>query len=124
MLAANSLAPQAFDMITAVGFLILIGVVVNNAILVVDGALARLREGVLLGPAVSSAVEGRVRPIFMTTLTSLAGLVPMVVVPGSGSELYRGVGAIVLGGLALSTVLTIYVVPALFTVIWRLRGVR
>ncbi len=124
LLAANLLAPQTFDLITAVGFLILIGVVVNNAILVVDGALARLREGSLLGPAVTGAVEGRVRPIFMTTLTSLAGLVPMVVVPGSGSELYRGVGAIVLGGLALSTVLTIYVVPALFTLIWRLRGVR
>jgi HAE1 family hydrophobic/amphiphilic exporter-1 len=77
-----------------------------------------------LVPAVSEAVERRIRPIFMTTLTSLAGLVPMVVVPGSGSELYRGVGAIVLGGLALSTVLTIYVVPALFVLIWRLRGVR
>lgn len=124
LLAAGLLAPQSFDLITAVGFLILIGVVVNNAILVVDGALARLREGVLLGPAVSGAVEGRVRPIFMTTLTSLAGLIPMVVVPGSGSELYRGVGAIVLGGLTLSTLLTIYVVPALFTLIWRLRGVR
>jgi len=48
----------------------------------------------------------------------------MVVMPGAGSELYRGVGAIVLGGLALSTVLTIYVVPALFTVMWRIRGVR
>lgn len=124
LLAAGMLAPQAFDLITAVGFLILIGVVVNNAILVVDGALARLREGAMLVPAVSEAVERRIRPIFMTTLTSLAGLVPMVVVPGSGSELYRGVGAIVLGGLALSTVLTIYVVPALFVLIWRLRGVR
>lgn len=124
LIAAGMLAPQAFDLITAVGFLILIGVVVNNAILVVDGALARLREGATLGPAVSEAVERRIRPIFMTTLTSLAGLVPMVVVPGSGSELYRGVGAIVLGGLTLSTALTIYVVPALFTLIWRLRGVK
>ncbi len=124
LLAAGLLAPQAFDLITAVGFLILIGVVVNNAILVVDGALARLREGAMLVPAVAGAVERRVRAIFMATLTSLAGLVPMVVMPGAGSELYRGVGAIVLGGLALSTVLTIYVVPALFTVMWRIRGVR
>ena len=58
----------------------------------------------------------------MSTLTSLAGLVPMVVFPGSGSELYRGVGAVVLGGLALSTVLTLYVVPCLFVLLWKLRG--
>jgi HAE1 family hydrophobic/amphiphilic exporter-1 len=68
------------------------------------------------------AVEARVRPIFMTTATSLAGLLPMVIFSGSGSELYRGVGAIVLGGLLLSTVLTLFVVPSAFTLLWRLRG--
>ncbi len=124
LLVDRFLGDQPFDLMTAMGFLILIGVVVNNAILVVDGALARLRDKTALAPAVSGAVEARVRPIFMSALTSLAGLVPMVVFPGSGSELYRGVGAIVLGGLALSTVLTLYVVPSLFTVLWRLRGVR
>jgi hydrophobic/amphiphilic exporter-1 (mainly G- bacteria), HAE1 family len=116
------LGDQPFDLMTAMGFLILIGVVVNNAILVVDGALARLRDGTALAPAVSGAVEARVRPILMSALTSLAGLIPMVVFPGSGSELYRGVGAIVLGGLALSTVLTLYVVPSSFVLLWRLRG--
>jgi HAE1 family hydrophobic/amphiphilic exporter-1 len=115
------LGQQPLDMMTAVGFVILIGVVVNNAILVVDGALNRLRMGSALESAVSEAVKSRVRPIFMSTLTSLAGLTPMVVFPGSGSELYRGVGAVVLGGLALSTVLTLFVVPALFSLIWRLR---
>jgi HAE1 family hydrophobic/amphiphilic exporter-1 len=65
-------------------------------------------------------VVRRVRPILMTTLTSLAGLLPLVLVPGSGSELYRGVGAVVLGGLALSTALTLFIVPAVFTVTWRL----
>jgi HAE1 family hydrophobic/amphiphilic exporter-1 len=124
LLVDRYLGDQPFDLITAMGFLILIGVVVNNAILVVDGALARLRDGTALAPAVSGAVAARVRPIFMTTLTSLAGLVPMVVFPGSGSELYRGVGAIVLGGLALSTALTLYVVPSFFVLLWRLRGVR
>ena len=116
------LGQQPLDLMTALGFLILIGVVVNNAILVVDGSLARLRTGSPLRDAVPLAVEARVRPIFMTTATSLAGLLPMVVFSGSGSELYRGVGAIVLGGLLLSTVLTLFVVPTAFTLLWRLRG--
>ncbi|MEM7136115.1 MAG: efflux RND transporter permease subunit [Myxococcota bacterium] len=116
------LGTQPLDLMTALGFLILIGVVVNNAILVVDGSLARLRAGLPLRDAVPKAVEARVRPIFMTTATSLAGLLPMVIFSGSGSELYRGVGAIVLGGLLLSTVLTLFVVPSAFTLLWRLRG--
>jgi hydrophobic/amphiphilic exporter-1 (mainly G- bacteria), HAE1 family len=113
------LAPQPLDLMTALGFLILIGVVVNNAILVVDGAIARVNEGEALEEAVRGSVEARVRPILMTTLTSLAGLLPMVLLPGSGSELYRGVGAVVLGGLTLSTALTLFVVPCFFSLVWR-----
>ena len=116
------LAPQSLDMITTIGFVILVGVVVNNAILVVDGALARLRRGLSLPDALGGAVRGRVRPIFMSALTSLAGLLPLVLFPGSGSELYRGVGAVVLGGLALSTVLTLFLVPAVMALLWQLRG--
>ena len=116
------LRPQPLDMMTAVGFILLIGVVVNNAILVVDGALTRLRDGLDLESAVQGAVRRRVRPILMSALTSLAGLLPLVLMPGSGSELYRGVGAVVLGGLALATFLTLFVVPALFTVVWRVSG--
>ena len=116
------LGKQPLDLMTALGFLILIGVVVNNAILVVDGSISRLRAGSSLREAVPLAVEARVRPIFMTTATSLAGLLPMVIFSGSGSELYRGVGAIVLGGLLLSTVFTLFVVPTTFTLLWKLRG--
>ena len=115
------LGSQPLDMMTALGFIILLGVVVNNAILIVDGALARLRAGDGLTAATAAAVRGRVRPIFMSSLTSLAGLLPLVLFPGSGSELYRGVGATVLGGLALSTLLTLFVVPCLFNLLWRLR---
>lgn len=113
--------PQPLDLMTALGFLILIGVVVNNAILIVDGALARLRAGTELVEATAEAVSSRVRPIFMSTLTSLAGLLPMVLSQGAGGELYRGVGTIVLGGLALSTLLSLYLVPALFVLLWKAR---
>ena len=109
------------DLMSALGFLILIGVVVNNAILIVDGAIARIGQGAELDVAVSEAVRARIRPIFMSTLTSLAGLAPMVLGSGAGSELYRGVGTIVLGGLALSTVLSLFVVPSVFTLSWRAR---
>ncbi|HEX9622310.1 MAG TPA: efflux RND transporter permease subunit [Polyangiaceae bacterium] len=107
------------DSMSALGFLILIGVVVNNAILIVDGAIARVRNGAPLPAATADAVEARVRPIFMSTLASLAGLTPMVLSSGEGSELYRGVGAIVLGGLALSTLLALFVVPSIFVLLWR-----
>ncbi|WP_428266988.1 efflux RND transporter permease subunit [Haliangium sp.] len=119
------LGPQPLDMISATGFVILIGVVVNNAILMVEGALTRMREqGASLEEAITGAVDDRVRPILMSTSTSLAGLMPLVFFPGAGSELYRGVGSIVLGGLALSTVLSLVLVPAVFTSVWRLRTGR
>ena len=119
-----TLGAQPLDMMTALGFVILIGVVVNNAILVVDGALQRLRDGESLPDATAGAVQGRLRAIFMSTLTSLAGLLPLVLFPGSGSELYRGVGAVVLGGLALATLLTLFVVPSVFALIWRIHPRR
>ncbi|MGE3631362.1 MAG: efflux RND transporter permease subunit, partial [Sandaracinaceae bacterium] len=75
------IAPAPLDLMTAIGFLILIGVVVNTAILVVEGAMARLQTEPDLDAAIRWAVERRVRPILMTTLTSLAGLLPMVVLP-------------------------------------------
>jgi HAE1 family hydrophobic/amphiphilic exporter-1 len=117
-----TLGKQPLDMLTALGFVILIGVVVNNAILIVDGALSRMRtDDLTLEQAVAAAVRWRVRPILMSVLTSLAGLLPLVLFPGFGSELYRGVGGIVLGGLALSTVLSLFLVPAVFTSLWRMR---
>lgn len=122
-LVNRTITNQPLDMMTALGFIILIGTVVNNAILVVDGALIRLREGQDLIRATVEAVQRRLRPIAMTTTTSLAGLMPLVVMPGSGSELYRGVGAVVLGGLSLATFLTIFVVPAAFCTLWRIRGI-
>ena len=113
-----TVAGQPLDMMTALGFVMLVGIVVNNAILIVHGALQREREGIgSRSEAVVAAVDWRIRPIFMSALTSLAGLAPLVVFPGFGSELYRGVGAVVLGGLALSTLVSIYLVPSVYLLI-------
>jgi multidrug efflux pump subunit AcrB len=105
---------QPFDMITMLGFLILMGTVVNNPILVVDQARRRLHDKTLsVQEAVSQAVQTRLRPIAITTLTTLCGLSPLVFLPGEGTELYRGVGAIVLFGLLGAAVVTVTFLPAL-----------
>ncbi|MEK9684798.1 MAG: efflux RND transporter permease subunit, partial [Rhodospirillaceae bacterium] len=99
---------QALDMLTLLGFVILIGTVVNNAILLVHQTLHHVRTEMMdVYEAISEAVRNRIRPIFMSTLTSVFGMLPLVITPGAGSELYRGLGSVVLGGLALSAVLTL-----------------
>jgi multidrug efflux pump subunit AcrB len=105
---------QPFDMITMLGFLILMGTVVNNPILVVHQARENLRTASMgVREAVQQAVESRLRPIAMTTLTTLCGLSPLVFLPGEGTELYRGVGAIVLFGLLGTAIVTVTFLPAL-----------
>jgi hydrophobic/amphiphilic exporter-1 (mainly G- bacteria), HAE1 family len=107
-------APQGFDILAMLGFIILIGTVVNNAILIVHQSLNNVRYNGLVGAeAVSDAVQTRIRPIFMSATTSILAMMPLVVSTGSGSELYRGLGSILLGGLALSTIFTLFVIPAL-----------
>ena len=112
---------QPFDMISMLGFLILMGAVVNNPILIVDRAVKNLREK-RLGPrdAVSEAVHARLRPIAMTTVTTILGLAPLVLIPGAGTELYRGVGAIVMFGILGSALVTITALPALTVTILEL----
>jgi hydrophobic/amphiphilic exporter-1 (mainly G- bacteria), HAE1 family len=107
---------QQLDVLTMLGFVILIGIVVNNAILIIHQSLNNMREDRLKpAEAVALSVQQRTRPIFMTATTSICGMFPLVVMPGAGSELYRGLGAVVLGGLLISTVFTLVVVPAMFT---------
>jgi HAE1 family hydrophobic/amphiphilic exporter-1 len=108
---------QPLDMLTLLGFVILVGIVVNNAILLVYQTLQNLREGEMTSPvAIVEATRNRIRPIFMSTLTSVVGMLPLVLFPGAGSELYRGLGSVVVGGLALSAVLTLAIVPPLLAV--------
>jgi HAE1 family hydrophobic/amphiphilic exporter-1 len=114
---------QPLDVLTMLGFVILIGTVVNNPILIVERALQLVREGSLEPTdAILEAVRSRVRPIFMTTLTTVLGLLPLVIFPGAGSELYRGLGAVLLGGMLVSTLVTLVLVPALLGLCFRLFG--
>lgn len=107
---------QPLDMLTLLGFVILIGTVVNNAILLVHQTLQHVRAEMMQPiEAISEAVRNRIRPIFMSTLTSVFGMLPLVLTPGAGSELYRGLGSVVLGGLALSAVLTLLIIPPLLS---------
>ena len=108
---------QPLDMLTMLGFVILTGIVVNNAILLVEQTVLQIREeGMAVDQAIIEATRNRIRPIFMSTLTSLFGLVPLVIFPGAGSELYRGIGTVVFGGLALSTIATLFIVPPMLSV--------
>jgi HAE1 family hydrophobic/amphiphilic exporter-1 len=121
-LTLNFYVPQTLDVLTMLGFVILIGTVVNNPILIVHQSLNHMREdGMSSTDAILESVRTRIRPIFMTTMTTVLGLMPLVLFPGAGSELYRGLGAVVLGGLLLSTVFTLVLVPALFSLTMEVR---
>ncbi len=105
---------QPFDMITMLGFLILLGTAVNNPILIVERTMQNFREnGLPPLESVRDAVASRLRPVLMTTCTTLMGLSPLVFIPGAGTELYRGLGAIVLFGLAFTALITLTFLPAM-----------
>jgi len=113
---------QPFDMISMLGFLILMGTVVNNPILIVDRAMRLMQAGASSArEAVRDAVHVRFRPIAMSTLTTICGLSPLVFMPGAGTELYRGVGAIVLFGILGAAVVSLTMLPALTVTVleWR-----
>jgi HAE1 family hydrophobic/amphiphilic exporter-1 len=128
------------DVLAMLGFIILSGTVVNNAILIVEQTNNFLRmtpdeldesgidchgdktnDGIGPRRAITEAVRSRVRPIFMSMLTSVGGMLPLVLIPGSGTELYRGLGAVVVGGLFVSTVFTLFVTPAMLSIVMDLK---
>ncbi len=109
----NLFVVQAMDLLTMIGFVILLGLVVNNAILLVYQTRRAEREGSSRRESVRQAVQLRLRPILMSTLTSLFGMLPLLLVPGAGTELYRGLAAVIVGGLAISTVFTLILLPGL-----------
>ncbi len=121
-LVSLSTIHQPFDVITMLGFLILIGTVVNNPILIVDRTVKNIsRRGMELTAAILESTGTRLRPIMMSSITTIFGLSPLVFNPGAGTELYRGLGAIVLFGLLFSTLITLSFMPALLSLVLQLR---
>ena len=115
---------QTLDLLTMVGFVVLMGLVVNNAILLVDQARTEIRGGATVRAAVQAALATRTRPILLTTLTTLFGMLPLVLIPGPGSVLYRGLGTVLVGGMAVNSVFTLVLLPTLLRLIEKTRSRR
>ncbi len=109
-----SFAP--LDLLTMIGFIILLGLVVNNAILLVAQTRSGEANGLTREQAVERALGLRLRPIFMSTLTSIMGMLPLVLFPGAGSAIYRGMATTIVGGMSLSTIFTLLLLPCLLRV--------
>ncbi|WDI31983.1 efflux RND transporter permease subunit [Hyphococcus flavus] len=110
---ADLLNPLPLDLLGMIGFIILLGLVVNNAILLVSQTRASEAEGKSRAEAVREALTLRIRPIFMSTSTSLMGMLPLVLAPGAGSLIYRGLATVIVGGMAVSTLFTLILLPAM-----------
>ncbi len=109
----NLFTTQAMDLLTTIGFLILLGLVVNNAILLVMQTRTGQRNGLPQAEAVAEAVKVRARPIYMSTLTSIFGMLPLMLVPGVGSQIYRGLATVIVGGMFVSAVFTLVLMPSI-----------
>ncbi|WP_419149070.1 efflux RND transporter permease subunit [Pseudoalteromonas 'SMAR'] len=104
---------QSLDLLTMIGFIILLGLVVNNAILLVDQTRVAMASGMPRQDAVRQAVFLRARPVYLSTLTSLFGMLPLMLMPGVGSEIYRGLATVIVGGMAISAIFTLILMPSL-----------
>jgi HAE1 family hydrophobic/amphiphilic exporter-1 len=107
---------DTFNVLTAVGLLVLVGVIVNNGIVLVDYTNLLRKRGLSLHDACVEAAGNRLRPILMTTLTTILGLVPMAFFPGEGSELVAPIGKTVLGGLSFGTLMTLFLMPTVYAI--------
>ena len=116
---ALALSATSLNIYAMLGLVMLIGLVAKNAILLVDFANERLKEGMAMDDALVEAVKLRTRPILMTALSTIIGMVPVAVASGSSAELRNGIGWVIIGGMALSTMLTLIVVPVVYKIFHR-----
>jgi multidrug efflux pump subunit AcrB len=112
----NLFSFQPMDLLTMIGFIILLGLVVNNAILLVDQTRRAERAGMSRDQAVEKALKVRLRPIFMSTFTSIFGLLPLILLPGEGSVIYRGLATAIVGGMSCSLFFTLLMLPSLLRI--------
>jgi multidrug efflux pump subunit AcrB len=112
----NLFSFQPMDLLTMIGFIILLGLVVNNAILLVDQTRRAEREGLDRDEAVRQALNVRMRPIFMSTFTTIVGMLPLVLMPGAGSVIYRGLATAIVGGMICSLFFTLLMLPSLLRI--------
>ncbi len=114
VLIALWLSGTTLNLMSALGMVLLLGIVVKNGIVLIDYIRLCRERGQGVIKAVVTAGRSRLRPVLMTTLTTILGMVPMAVGRGEGSELWRPLGVSVIGGLTLSTVLTLILVPVVY----------
>ena len=110
---------RSLDMIGALGLVLLVGIVVKNGIVLVDYINLMRERGYELNQAIQMSGRSRIRPVLMTAFTTILGMIPMAVSSGEGAEMWQPLGIVVIGGLTVSTFLTLYVVPVLYGVMSR-----
>ncbi|MDR3297427.1 MAG: efflux RND transporter permease subunit [Prevotellaceae bacterium] len=110
------LTGTSLSMIALIGAIMLIGIVVKNGIVIVDFTNLQRERGIGLKDSVISSGKSRLRPVLMTSLTTILGMIPMAMGTGEGSEIWKPMGISIIGGLSFSTLMTLLVVPVMYTV--------
>ncbi|HWC58334.1 MAG TPA: efflux RND transporter permease subunit [Verrucomicrobiae bacterium] len=113
------LTGTTLNVMSLMGVVMMVGIVVSNSILIVEFTRRLQQEGRPLREAVSMACRVRLRPVLMTSLATLIGLIPMALALGAGSEAYAPLARAIIGGLAVSVVLTVFIVPAAYYLVYR-----
>src|SRR6185369_6940338 len=109
------------NVMSLMGVVMMVGIVVSNSILIVEFTKRLREDGKPLREAVSLACRVRLRPVLMTSLATLIGLLPMALKLGTGSEAYAPLARAIIGGLGVSVVLTVFIVPAAYYLVYRRR---
>ena len=122
VVALYAITGQPISMFTLVGLVMLIGLVVNNGIILVDYTNLLVDRGVQVRQACIDAGESRLRPVLMTTLTTMLGLIPLAFFPGKSSSFIQPIGLTVIGGLSSSTFITLFFIPVLYSIIHERQG--